>query len=139
MKKSENISLICPYCNNKIDTEALNKPKVCIHEDHVLSYENLRKYFSTYLNSIKAVKELRKRGVIIGQKDLFAHLRKKGYLSEEDMSYNYPTHESSSKGWIVVTWSSRGLPINKRRIFTPHFSPGFIDLIEKEFKREARQ
>ena len=120
-------------------SETLNKHKVRVHEDHVLSYDNLHKYFSTYLNSIKAVKEIRKRGVTIGQKDLFAYLREKDYLSEEDMSYNYPTREPSSKGWIVVTWSSRGLPINKRRIFTPHFSPGFIDLIEKEFKREARQ
>lgn len=115
-------------------SETLNKPKVRVHEDHVLSYDNLHKYFPTYLNSIKAVKELRMRGVVIGQKDLFAYLRGKGYLSGEDMSYNYPTFEFSSKGWIVVTWSSRGFPNNKQRIFTPHFSPGFIDLIEKELK-----
>lgn len=134
MKKLGTISLMCPCCNNYINVEVFNKPKACVCEDHVLSYKQLHKYFATYLNSIKAVRKLRESGIVIGQKDLFAYLRKKGYLSEEDMSYNHPTFEASSKGWIVVTWSSRGFASSKRRIFTPHFSPGFINLIEKELK-----
>lgn len=136
MKKTASVSFECPYCRNDIEldvhVEFSNKPKVFVHEENVLSYEQLHKYFPTYMNSIKSVKELRKKGVVIGQKEFFIYLREKGYLSDEDMAYNYPSLESSSKGWIVVTWSSRGFPVNKRRIFTPHFAPGFIDLIGKD-------
>ena len=141
MKLKENaVPITCPYCNKNIDlyvnVDTTNRDKTQVNESNVLNYKQLHKYFSLYKSTSKAVKELRNRGIVIGQKGLFEYLRKNRYLSTDDMSYNYPTHKASSKGWIVAVWSSRSIEPEKKRFFTPHLSPGFIDLIEKDIKEK---
>lgn len=118
---------------NGIDYKTLQKEK--IHEECVLNYNQLHKYFSTYLSTPKAVKELRNRRIVIGQKGLFYYLRRNGYLSEEEMSYNYPTYKGRANGRIVAVWSgSRGMSPDEKRYFTPHLAPGFINEIEKDIR-----
>lgn len=119
--------------DNKIDYK--NPQKERIHEECVLNYSQLHKYFSTYLSTSKSVKELRNRGIVIGQKGLFNYLRKNGYLSEHEMSYNYPTYKGRANGRIVAVWNgSRGMSPDEKRYFTPHLAPGFINEIEKDIK-----
>ena len=138
--ENKTISIQCPRCGETMEVEvhikSRTKPKVTVHEENVLNYSQLHKYFSTYMSTSKAVKVLRSRGITIGQKGLFAYLRQNEYLSEDDLSYNYPTHKASSKGWIVAVWSSRSIDPEAKRFFTPHLSPGFIDLIEKDIKEK---
>ena len=138
ISEKKSVSFQCPRCGETIDIEmnikSRTQPKVTVREENVLNYSQLHKYFPTYMSTSKAIKVLRGKGITIGQKGLFAYLRQNEYLSTDDMSYNYPTHKASSKGWIVAVWSSRSTDPETKRFFTPHLSPGFIELIEKDLK-----
>lgn len=141
MKTEQRVSFDCPYCGKEVEISInIPKPKVQqtkVHESNVLNYEQLHKYFPNYLSTTKAAKELRNRGIVIGQKGLFAYLRKNGYLSEDNMSYNYPTYKGRANGRIVGVWSgSRGCDPEENRFFTPHLAPGFINELEEAIKEQ---
>ena len=101
-------------------------------EGVVTSYRKLRLKYPKHITVMQAADLLCLRGIGIRQKTLYRFLREEGYISGEGRTYHRPSAECVKKGWMVCTQSGRMDGYPKRRYHTPHLSPEFVNILERQ-------
>ena len=101
-------------------------------EGVVTTYRKLRLKYPKHITVMQAADLLCLRGIGIRQKTLYRFLREEGYISGEDRTYHRPSAECVKKGWMVCTQSGRMDGYPKRRYHTPHLSPEFVNILERQ-------
>lgn len=101
-------------------------------EGVVTTYRKLRLKYPKHITVMQAADLLCLRGIGIRQKTLYRFLREEGYISSEDLTYHRPSAECVKKGWMVCTQSGRMGGYPKRRYHTPHLSPEFVNILERQ-------
>ena len=94
----------------------------------------IRKLHPEYKNGVETHKWLQEQGVSIKRVEFFAFLRENGLISRDDATYNMPTEESVSNGWMVVGMSGTTTYYEGRHYYIPFFTPKGMEHIRDILK-----